>query len=289
MDSPYTYDKQISGVRNLLKVIKSYFIHVYGDMDVLITTNNKTIETRTDKYGGFSIIVDFLHEGDLRIEIPDGKEPLKTLQSYPIIFPNTNGPFDIISDIDDTIIVSYTADLFKRVSALAFTSPHDRKVVGFTKNLYKEFEKLDARVFYISKSESNLFALLTSFIEHNNLLVGKLILTPYLKFGQLIHPKKGRNYKLNKIKFILENTSNKKYVLFGDDSQRDMEIYSSIAEEFPNRILKIYIRQTKRKILPYQKKMWERLKLVDAPVTYFDDKTNVDIQTEINQLKNAAL
>jgi phosphatidate phosphatase APP1 len=288
-DTPFAYEKQIGNFRNLLEVCKSYFVGVYGNKEILITTNNKTINTNTDKYGSFSVVVDFLYISELIIKTTDNDKPLQILQTYPIIFENTKSIFDVISDIDDTIIVSYTADFLKRIGSLAFTLPKKRKAVGFTQKLFKEFEKQDTRVFYVSKSESNLFAMLTSFIKYNKLPTGILILTPYLKFSQLFNPKKGRDYKLNNIWFILKNTGAKKYVLFGDDSQKDMEVYSEIAQEFPERILKIYIRQTKRKVLPYQKRMWKKLELTEIPIVYFNDNTTIDFQNEFKLLTKTSL
>jgi len=285
-ETPFTYEKQVSNFRNLINVCKSYFIGVYANKEILITTNDKTINTNTDQYGSFTIVIDHLHKGEIIIKTTDNDKRLKILQTYPIIFQNTKSLFDVISDIDDTILISYTADFMKRIRTLTFTPPQKRKVVGFTQNLLRAFEKHDTSVLYISKSESNLFALLTTFIKHNKLPIGHLILTPYLKYSQLFNPKKGRHYKLNKISFILKNTGTKSFVLLGDDSQKDMEVYSEVANKFPDRILKIYIRQTKRKILPYQKRMWEKLESLEIPVVYFNDHTNIDFKNEFNQLKH---
>ena len=284
--APFAYDKQIGSFKNLLKVGKSYFIDVCAHQEITITTNNKSINTSTDVFGSFLIVLDFLLKDEIIIKIVPNNKPLKILQTYPVIFQNTDGPFDVISDIDDTIIVSYTADFFKRVGTLAFTAPRKRKPIDFTHNLLKEFEKQDSRVFYVSKSESNFFGTLTSFIEYNKLPKGQLILTPYLKFAQLLNPKKKHNFKINHIQLILENSGNKKFVLFGDDSQRDMEIYSEIAGKFPERILKIYIRQTKKKVLLYQKRMLEKLKSTGVRVHYFKADSDVDVVKEMEQLKN---
>jgi len=283
-DTPFLYNKHISKFKNLKKVIKTYFIPVYANKKISINTDDQTINTTTDQHGGFSVIVDFLINGNIKIKINNGAEPLVILQTYPILFKTTESPFDIISDIDDTILVSYTADFFKRIGTVIFTSPGKRKVIDFTQKLFKEFKKYDARVFYVSKSESNLFAMLTSFIEHNKLPKGKLILTPYLSISQQKKKKKGIHYKLDHIKFILDHTKTKKYVLIGDDSQKDMEVYSQIATEFPERILYIYIRQTKRKILPYQKKMWQKLNSTSVPTKYFDDRSKIDLKNEFRQL-----
>lgn len=288
-NSPFTYDNQIGSFKNLLKVGKSYFIGICAHQKITITTNNITIQTTTDEHGSFSVVLDFLLTGEIIIKIVSSDKPLKILQTYPVIFQNTESTFDVISDIDDTIIVSYTADFFKRVATLAFTAPQKRKSIDFTLHLLKEFEKQDARVFYVSKSESNFFGMLTSFIEHNNLPKGQLILTPYLKLCQLLSPNKKHNFKVSHIRFILENSGTKNFVLFGDDSQRDMEIYSEIAQAFPDRILKIYIRQTKKKVLLYQKRMWEKLKSTGVPVEYFKTNSDVNVVKEMEQLKNNIL
>jgi phosphatidate phosphatase APP1 len=230
-----------------------------------------------------------VHNGELKINISDSVNPLKILQVYPIVFQNTRSPFDVISDIDDTIVVSYTADFFKRIGTLALTAPNKRKTIDFTKKLFQEFEKQDARVFYVSKSESNLFGMISSFIEYNKLPKGQLFLTPYLKFSQLLNPKKKRNFKINHIRFIMENSITNSFVLLGDDSQRDMEIYLEIARKFPERILKIYIRQTKKKILLYQKRMWEKLKSTGIPAKYFNADSDVDVVKEMEQLINSII
>ena len=287
--APFKYDKKINALRNLVKVIKSYFISVYANKDISMISHGKTIKATTDTHGSFQIIAEFQHIGALKIYTEGQNKSLKQLQSYPTTFRETNSAFDVISDIDDTIIVSYTADLLKRIATLAFKTPHKRKVIEFTQKMFTEFKKQDARIFYVSKSESNLFGMLTAFIELNNLPKGALFLTPYLKLFQLLNPKKEVNFKIDRIRFLIKNTGDKKYVLFGDDSQRDIEIYTAIAIDFPQRILKIYIRQTKSKILLKQKRMMENLESTGVPINYFRSDDNLHVAQEMTQLKNTIL
>jgi phosphatidate phosphatase APP1 len=126
--------------------------------------------------------------------------------------------------------------------------------------------------------------MITTFIEHSGLPKGSLILTSYLKLIQLLNPKKGRNYKLDNIRFIIENSGKKLFVLLGDDSQRDMEVYTEIAKEFPQRILKVYIRQTGFKLKKRQKEMWQKLEQTGINVKYFNSDDEVNEQDEIKQL-----
>lgn len=287
-DKPVLYNKQISSIRNLRKVFKSYLTNVCDQTDITILFDHKTIHTKTNEHGGFSIALDFIPKGDCKIRLTEESQDLEILQTYPVVFKETDSSFDVISDIDDTIIYSYTASFFKRIGTLVFSNPEKRKPIKFTQDLLEVLKKHKIRVFYVSKSESNLFNMLTAFIEHNNLPKGPLILTPYLKFAQLFKSKE-HNFKLEHIQFIIKNTGNKKFVLFGDDSQKDMEIYTHIVKEFPKRILKVYIRQTKPQILPYQKQMWEKLKSTHVPFDYFKAEQKLNIEKEITQLKNSIL
>jgi len=282
-EEPFIYNKNTSSFKNLLKVGKSYTIDTCIDSNITISFENKTIYTKTNTQGGFLELLDFIPKGEPKISLTKSGQPLKIIQTYPITFKETAGNFDVISDIDDTIVYSYTADFFKRVGTLAFTTPNKRKPIEFTQNLFEEFKKQDIRVFYISKSEGNLFNMLSTFIEHNKLPKGPLFLTPYLKFSQLFISKKN-NFKRKNIRFILENSGNKKFVLLGDDSQKDMTVYTAIIKDFPDRIIKVYIRQTKHKILPRQKNMMSKLKKTNIPVTYFKATNNLDIAKELINL-----
>ena len=285
-DKPFTYDKHISRVNNLFKVVKSYLISVYAYNEITIIVDNQSIKTTTDKYGGFSVFLEDVHKEEVVVHIDSDNQSLKIIQTYPTVFPEMDSSFDVISDIDDTIIHSYTADFFKRISTLAFTIPSKRIPLAFTQNLFDEFKNNDIRVFYISKSESNLFHMLTSFIDFHQLPKGPLFLTPYLKFSQLFKSKK-HDFKIENIRLILNNSGTKKFVLFGDDTQKDIEIYTHIINEFPERIIKVYIRQTKSKVSSRQTQMLSELKLTGVSVHYFESDSDMNVINELSKLKNS--
>ncbi len=104
--------------------------------------------------------------------------------------------------------------------------------------------KLDAGFYYVSKSEENLYSILSRFIENRGLPRGIFFMTRWLSLRQLFNPRKDKNHKIDRIKKVLELTQEKDFVLIGDDTQRDLEIYLDIAKEYPDRILKILIRKT---------------------------------------------
>ncbi len=272
---PPMHSGRITSLKNLFKLSRSYFIKRFSNEKISILNDKQTIETTTDENGSFYVEVDFNISGEL--SIASGSDPpMEIVQDYPIIFENSTADFDVISDVDDTLMVSHTAALFKRVGTLAFTVPQRRKAIPFTKKLLEEFTKLNARVFYVSKSESNLFNMIVSIIKYHHLPQGVLILTPYLKFRQLFNYDKGHDYKENHIRFLFENSDKKKFVLLGDDSQRDLEVYADIAKAYPDRVLRIYIRQTQSYRKKAHKEIWERIESSGVSARYFKSEDSID-------------
>lgn len=283
---PFAFNKKTGYLKNAVKSISSYFLKPFSNQNIIIKFNKQTKPVNTNSRGSFSVVfAKQIQTEAIAIEINGGKR-LETVQSYPLFFKAKSGKIDIISDIDDTIVASYTKSIFKRIGSILFTPPEKRKPIGFTQNLFNGFKHQNSRVQYLSKSESNLFAMLSAIIQNHNLPQGNLILTPYLKFNELFSSKKGRDFKLNQIKYILDNTKTKNYILIGDDTQKDMEVYSEIINRYPDRILKVYIRQTKKNIRSYQKMMLDKLKATGIEVTYFNEDTSLDPAAEYDTLIN---
>lgn len=284
---PFSFDKKIGKFQHALQVFKSYFVGVYSDKKISITANQKTINTTTDEYGSFSVVADFHVTDKVLVRAVGYDKPLNILQSYPVVFRNTKSRFDVISDIDDTILVSYTANMIKRIGILSFVTPEKRKTVQFTQKLLGLLSEFPANVFYVSKSESNLFGILTSFIIKHKLPKGILLLTPYLSINRLIKEKKDKFFKLDHIQFIIENSSDKKFILFGDDTQKDMEVYQIIAQNYPKKIARIYIRQTKMHVNQRKLRLFKKLKETFPNAVYFNINTNID--RELKNFKNLLL
>lgn len=269
--TPTLYSHKVSRLRNLLKVLRLYFIPEAGHCELEIATGTEILTTKTTGNGSFNIVLEKHIDSVPYFRIKGKDQPVKIIQEYPVLLKQTNSHFDVISDIDDTILRSYSSDAFRRITTLALTSPYKRKVIGFTRSLFKRFDSQEARVFYVSKSESNLFNLLTSYIRFNNFPEGALFLTSYLSLFKLLNASKGHNYKLNHIRFIIRNSGDKQFYLLGDDGQRDMEVYLSVAEEFPGRIANVFIRQTRSKRSKKQEQMWESLKKKVPSAVYYKD------------------
>ncbi|MBD0825427.1 phosphatase domain-containing protein [Aestuariibaculum marinum] len=285
--APTVLNKNVGILKNLNHVLKTYFRKPFSNKPILINTKNESFETKTDAHGGFQLTLD--QSIQLPISITNNGSTLKSVQNYPISFAENNSAFGVISDIDDTLIKSYTANNLKRIGTISFTPPQRRQPIQFTLNFLESINKTKSNIYCVSKSESNLFSLLNYFIQLDHKLPeAPLFLTPYLSLKQLIFDKKPKDFKYQTITKIL-NLTQQKFILIGDDTQRDMIIYYHIASKYPDRILKIYIRQTKHQRKTHQQNMWLKLQPLSTPSYYFKTDTSIDFEQEVSNLKTMAL
>jgi len=267
---------EIGETENLYRLLSSYISSPLRNTVMSIKLNHETYQIDIDNNGSFNLELRLIFESKPDISIIVKENELQINQDYCVFFKNSLNSVDVISDIDDTIIVSHSSNIIKRVGLLSLVLPHNRKHIKFTKTILTYISTYSARVFYVSKSESNLFDILSSFIKHNQLPEGMLILTPYLNLKQLIINKKDKYFKLDSIKFIFENSGDKKFVLFGDDSQLDMEVYTHLAESYPGKVARIYIRQTRKSVNKKRFILWQKLKNTFSDSVYFNSSTDMD-------------
>lgn len=140
---------------NASQVIVSYFKKTCRNKEILITNKRHTIKTTTNKNGSFSVTFNFKVEGEIFIHFVDNTSALPTPQSYPVLFKAPSSGLNVISDIDETIMVSYTSALFKRFFTTLFKTSEKRGVISFTRDLFDSLKDQNPRYFYVSKSENN--------------------------------------------------------------------------------------------------------------------------------------
>lgn len=276
--------KKANAINTFTTVIGSYFKKTYANKKIVIAIDGVQHPSITDDKGGFSLELESPVNNNFEISPKNSLKSFEVLQSYPVVFNDADFPLAIISDIDDTILVSYTLNIWKRVITLLFVSPDKRKPVNFTQAILNKINAKKGRIFYVSKSEGNLFGMLTNFIKNNNLPTGNLMLTPYLITNQLLNPKKGIDFKERMIRLVMENSPEKKFILMGDDTQQDIAVYTKIARLYPKRIFKIYIRKTRKNLLGKKQEQLDKIMDLSVPVLYFNDTS--DVLKEINLVDN---
>lgn len=278
------YNFQKKNLKNATSVIKMFQIKTQANADVYLEHNNAKIHTKTliDGYFKFCVPLDqntIYGWIDYEVSIIYKNETITTRDSY--IRPH-KGNLGIISDIDDTFLVSHTLNPLKKLYVLLFKNVNKRKIYEDVVTHYQALstagrenkEEFNA-FFYVSSSEWNLYRFITKFTEIHQLPKAVLLLkdiktslTDFFLTGRGNH-----NHKFDKIKHILEFYPNLEYVLLGDDSQHDPFLYEAICKIFPVTVKAVYIRQTsdskKEKVVAVLK----NLETLKVSVCYFKNSS----------------
>lgn len=172
-----------------------------------------------------------------------------------VMVPVPESMFGIISDIDDTILISHSTSFFKKLRLMLLKNASTRLpfegVAAFYRALHtngSDGEHFNP-IFYVSSSEWNLYDLLVDFCKNQNIPKGMFMLHD-LKVGlfKLFRSGRGKHdHKSRKIKHILETFDKLGFILIGDSGQQDPEIYQQIVNIYPDRIKAIYIRDVSSK------------------------------------------
>ncbi|HZH74027.1 MAG TPA: phosphatase domain-containing protein [Mariniphaga sp.] len=160
----------------------------------------------------------------------------------------------IVSDIDDTVMVSHATQTFRKLRLMLFKNAHTRShfsnVDIFYNALAEGKEKNDKNpFFYVSSSEWNLYDLLEDFFTIHKIPKGVFMLRT-LTYSIYKFWKSGggsHEHKYEKIKLLMEFYHGSKFILIGDSGQHDPSIYSRVAMDFPGRVEVIYIRKIRSK------------------------------------------
>ena len=273
------YDFQNKNFKNASSIISMYRMKTWPNAPICLKHNKKIIHTKTlcDGYFKFCIPLNQDNYGwvDYEVSLVYDNKTISAKESY--IRPKVDH-LGIISDIDDTFLVSYTMNPLRKLYNLLFRNVNRRKIFEDVTVHYqalseagrKKNEELNI-FFYVSSSEWNLYRFIVKFTEIHQLpkavLLLKDIKTSLRNFFWT--GRGGHNHKFEKIKHILEFYPNLKYILIGDDSQEDPYLYESITKIFPLTVQAVYIRQTGKNKKEKVIKALQNLESLSVAVCYF--------------------
>jgi phosphatidate phosphatase APP1 len=153
----------------------------------------------------------------------------------------------LISDLDDTILVSDVSHKRRMLARAFLENPLQREAVPGTARLYQSFaqrnpDPASAPVFYISGSPRQFYSAIQLFLRHNAYPAGVLI-TKRITDDETSEGLRDQVlYKMGKISEILARVPKVKFTLIGDDSESDPEIYAEVRRLHPDRVESIWIR-----------------------------------------------
>lgn len=155
--------------------------------------------------------------------------------------------YGVISDIDDTVLVTGAARLLSMLRTTLFSNARTRLpfegVAAFYRALaYGTSSTMDNPVFYLSSSPWNLYDLLTEFFDLQGLPIGPLFLRDLGLTEDHLVKSAHSDHKNAVIDDLVTTHTELPFVLIGDSGQHDPEIYAEAVERHPGRIRAVYIR-----------------------------------------------
>lgn len=239
---------------HLKDTYKRYETDEIPNIKVKASFGGRTIETETDAEGFFEVEfkfeepIDYKETGKVvHLELLETKtDEDQTTAEGQIFVPGADSEFGVISDIDDTVMVSRMNHFFEKLRIMLLQDASDRTpfpgIGAFLDALCLGSNgKGNNPLFYVSGSEWNLYDLLVNFMKYHDIPQGPL----FLKDKGLDSGKKeteNLHYKRKIIRHILDTYPDLKFICIGDSGQHDPEVYENILKEYPDRLLGIYIR-----------------------------------------------
>lgn len=238
---------------NIIRLLGLFFVKPLPGVAVRLFWYDQLLESRTEDDGFFKFEWQATHEVSagwhkVTVEAIDAKGGVNGKGEGLIFIPHST-QYGFISDIDDTIMVSHSATMSKRLRELFSKNPHTRAVFRDVARHYKLLSAAHTTpqapnpFFYVSSSEWNLYDYLHAFFDHNNMPKGAFLLNQVKRWYELLKTGKTKHQgKLLRIVRILHVFPRQRFVLFGDNTQHDPGIYATLAERFPDQVFAVYIR-----------------------------------------------
>ncbi len=216
-------------------------IHV-GHALVTVTAGGESRDVRADRGGVVDLRVDVeLSPGWHEIEITvEGSEPVRA----PVFIVAPDIDFGLVSDIDDTVMVTALPRPFLAAWNTFVLNEHARRPVAGMAVLYERLkrEHPGAPVVYLSTGAWNVAPVLTRFLERNLYPQGALLLTDWGPTHDRWF-RSGQEHKRTSLRRLGEEFPGIRWLLVGDDGQHDPELYGEFAADHPSSVAGVAIRQ----------------------------------------------
>ena len=179
------------------------------------------------------------------------EEDKKVNGSGEILVPPASAEFCVVSDIDDTVIQSRVTSFLQAARTVMLGNARTRLpfpgVAGFYQALRDGARKDEKNpIFYVSSSPWNIYDVISEFMDIQKIPKGPLVLRDWdIKLSALASSRHSE-HKGVAIRNLMELYPSMRFILIGDTSQQDPEIYRQIVGDFPERVLAVYIRDVNR-------------------------------------------
>ncbi len=218
-----------------------------GDIAVTGTLGGIATKAHTDRDGYFRLAWDSLDAGlagwqDVSLNAAG------TTATGEVHLRGAASRFVVVSDIDDTVMVTGVANKAAMYWRLFLQSPASRRAFPGVPDFYRALRDgvsghEDNPVLFVSRGPWSIHDTLSGVFADRGIADPPILLLR--EWGLTLQspmPKRARAHKRELISEIMSVYGNAEYVLIGDNGQRDPDLYAGVVESGAGRVRAVYIR-----------------------------------------------
>ena len=233
---------------NFRRMMGEIFNDERKNVSVTLKVGERVFTAKTDHEGYFSFEVTFADkplQPHQKTELYLTKEPQVRSVCRAFILSDKK-QVGIISDFDDTVVISDVTNKLRLVYHLLLKNYKQREAVAGMADRFKKIlaNSPDKPLFFITGSPRQFHSAIEKFLAYHHFPKHTLITkkvhgkNPSALFAQ-------HDYKREQIEKLIELYPQIEWVLFGDSGEEDRQIYLKLAQKYPGHIRDIYIRDVK--------------------------------------------
>lgn len=242
--------------RNFGRMYKRFMTWEIPFVRVNASINSVSETTVTDEEGYFRFNIRLNDDQqvltprkDVRLELLDSiiENKAKVKARCKVYIASPDSGYGIISDIDDTVVPTGSTRVQEMLRTTFFRNAHTRIPFPGLASFYQALKKgPDGHgsnpFFYVSSSPWNLYDFLIELMDIHDIPKGPLLLRDLGLTRERLFSGTHTEHKLMQVERIFRIIKDLPFILIGDSSQHDAEIYLQVIKDFPGRVKMVYIR-----------------------------------------------
>ncbi|WP_375400647.1 App1 family protein [uncultured Amnibacterium sp.] len=217
------------------------------DIGVTVTVGDRRHQVRTDRGGVIDVTLEAALEPGwhtVTLVVDDPHDPDAPGIDAPVFVLDPAVPFGVVSDIDDTVMVTALPRPLLAAWNTFVLDEHARTPTPGMAVFYDRVRRShpEAPVIYLSTGAWNAAPTLRRFLSRNLYPPGPLLLTDWGPTPDRIF-RSGRAHKVAQLNRLAREFPDVRWLLIGDDGQHDEETYGRFAREHRDNVAAVCIRQ----------------------------------------------